>query len=117
MTDVKLPRNECLDSHDVLAALLGEPEARGRDHLVQQDNGRRGNYGFRVGKWKLQRHDSKRRRNAKLRLKSQQSPRYSLFQLDVDPGETTNVIGKHPQQAAKMIDRLQKLIDAGRSRP
>ena len=116
MTSVPLPRNECLDSHDVLAALLGEPEARGRDHLVQQDNGRRGNYGFRVGKWKLQRHDSKRRRNAKLRLKSQQAARYSLFQLDVDPGETTNVIGKHPQQAAKMIDRLQKLIDAGRTR-
>ena len=116
LTDVKLPRNECLDSQDVLAALLGEPDARGRDHLVQQDNGRRGNYGFRVGKWKLQRHDSKRRRNAKLRLKSQPAARFSLFQLDVDPGETTDVIERHPEVAKRMTLQLENLINAGRSR-
>ena len=34
-----------------------------REHLVQQDNGQAGNYGFRAGNWKLVRHDSKKARN------------------------------------------------------
>ena len=33
-------------------ALLGKPGAKGRNHLVQQDNGKGGNYGLRVGKWR-----------------------------------------------------------------
>jgi arylsulfatase A-like enzyme len=117
LTGVQLPDDACLDSYDLSAALMGQPNAKGRDHLVQQDNGRRGNYGFRVGKWKLQRHDSKRRKNAGLRLKFQPVSRFSLFQLDVDPGETNNVIAKHPDVAKRMIARLDALIAKGRSRP
>jgi arylsulfatase A-like enzyme len=55
MTGVKLPADACLDSFNVLGALLGEKDAKGREHLIQQDNGQRGNFGFRVGDWKLQR--------------------------------------------------------------
>ena len=39
------------------------------DHLVQQDNGNRGNFGFRAGNWKLQRHDSKSARNVLVEAK------------------------------------------------
>ena len=63
MAGIDLPADGVLDSFDVHGALLGESGAKGRDHLVQQDNGKGGNYGFRVGKWKLQRHDSGRARN------------------------------------------------------
>ena len=38
-------------------------KAKGREYIVSQDNGRRGNYGLRIGNWKLQRHDSKKMYN------------------------------------------------------
>ena len=59
----RLPDDACLDSFNVLTALLGESGAKGRDHLVQQDNGNNGTYGLRVGDWKLHRYDKKTARN------------------------------------------------------
>ena len=113
----ELPDDACLDSLDVLDALLGKEGATGRDHLVQQDNGQGGNYGLRVGNWKLLRHDSKRTRNTELRLQNRQVSRYQLFNLSTDPSEQTNVIGKHEDIAKKLTQQLDDLIAAGRSRP
>ena len=45
LTGQDLPKDGCLDSFNVLDALLGEADASGRDHLVQQDNGNNGTYG------------------------------------------------------------------------
>ena len=117
MVGVELPATACLDSFNLLPVLLGEEGAAGRDHLVQQDNGRRGNYGLRVGDWKLQRHDSRRRRNTRLRLKTQQVPRYALYHLAADPGETRNVAAEHPEVAERLKQQLVQLIERGRSRP
>ena len=116
MTGVALPAGACLDSLDVLGALLGTSDAVGRDHLVQQDNGRRGNYGLRVGAWKLQKHDSRKQRNFALRLKARSVPRYALYNLGNDPGEMENVLADNPEVAQRMIGRLDKLIADGRSR-
>ncbi|MEM9588735.1 MAG: arylsulfatase [Planctomycetota bacterium] len=113
---VSIPDNGCLDSFDVLPALLNDANAKGRDHLIQQDNGAGGNYGFRVGDWKLQRHDSMRSKNRHLRLKGSQVPQYQLFNLASDPGETENVIDDHPGTAQELKQKLQALLDAGRSR-
>ena len=117
LSGVELPEQACLDSMDVLDALLGKEHAPGRDHLIQQDNGRGGNYGFRVGDWKLQRYDSKRTSNTELRLNRREIARYHLFDLANDPGERRNVISEHPEIAERLKTRLQSLIDAGRSRP
>ena len=117
MTGVSLPVDGCLDSFNVLDALLGKPDASGRSHLVQQDNGRGGNYGLRVGNWKLQRHDSRKKRNVKLRLQTHKAPRYALFDLAQDPSEKKNVLQEHPQVAQKLTQQLEELIKAGRSRP
>lgn len=113
---VDLPDTACLDSINLIDCLLGKPNAKGRDHLIQQDNGSRGNFGFRHGKWKLQRHDSKKRRNTNLRLKTQSVPRFSLFDLDADPGEEVNIIDQHPEVATRLQNKLDDLIRAGRSR-
>jgi arylsulfatase A-like enzyme len=117
LTGVELKRNACIDSFDVLSALLGENGARGRDHLVQQDNGRGGNYGLRVGNWKLQRHDSRTARNVKLRLVNTPVSRYQLFDLSSDPGEKNDVIAERPEVAERLTAQLSKLIKDGRSRP
>jgi arylsulfatase A-like enzyme len=40
-----------------------------------------------------------------------------LFNLDKDPGETTNRAAQQPQRVADMKTLLRKLIDDGRSTP
>ena len=74
--NVSIPKDACLDSLDVMNALLGK-KGRGRSHLVQQDNGRGNNYGYRVGNWKLQRHDSKRKRNVVVTNKLANAPAHA----------------------------------------
>jgi len=119
LAGVDLPVDACLDSFDVSGALLGRDDAEGRDHLVQQDNGKGGNFGLRAGKWKLQRHDSRRARNVKVdaQLANTNVARYRLFDLSSDPGETQDVSEQHPQVAERLIAQLNGLIEAGRSRP
>lgn len=119
LTGQKLPHDACLDSFDVLDALLGKEDARGRDHLVQQDNGASGTYGLRVGDWKLQRYDRKRARNkvVEVKLANTTVPQYQLFNLKTDPAETRNVFKDQPDVGNKLVAQLQKIIDAGRSRP
>lgn len=117
LAGAEVPENGCLDSLNVLDALLGKDGAKGRDHLVQQDNGQGGNYGLRVGNWKLLRHDSKRTKNTELRLQNRQVSRFQLFNLETDPSERTNVIQDHKEVADELTQQLEDLIAAGRSRP
>jgi len=118
LAGVGLPDDACLDSFDVKAALLGENNAKGRGHLVQQDNGNRGNFGFLKGKWKLQRHDSKKARNVVVekQLENTDVSKFRLFDLSKDPGEKNNVIDANPEMAKALKEGLAKLIEAGRSR-
>ena len=118
LTGVELPKDACPDSFDVIDALLGKEGAKGRSQLVQQDNGKRGNYGFRAGKWKLQRHDAKRRHNVQVntRLQFHPAPRYSLFDLSKDVREQDDLAKEHPKVLERMKQRLQKIIDSGRTR-
>jgi arylsulfatase A len=97
------------DSVDVLPALLGTGEARGRTWLVQQDDGTSGRFGYREGKWKL------------VRLPPRKNPRYAsdafgplescdaLYDLDADPGETTDVRDRFPDEAARLSRDLARL--------
>ena len=119
LAGVKLPKASVPDSFNLLDALLGKKGAKGRDHLVQQDNGKWGNYGYRAGKWKLQRHDSKRKRNVVVtnKLANQAAPQFALFDLSKDIQEKKNVADQYPEIFTRMKKELQGIIDAGRSRP
>jgi arylsulfatase A len=108
LTGQKLAADGCLDSIDVLGALLGEPGAKGRDHLVQQDNGQAGNFGLRVGEWKLQRRGGKKKAKA--------APAVALYNLAQDQGERTDLSKQHPDVAKRLEAQLDRLIAAGRSR-
>jgi arylsulfatase A len=113
---VTIPQDACLDSFNVLPVLLGESGAKGRESLVQQDNGQGGNFGFRFGKWKLLRHDSGHATNTDLRLERKPIKRLQMFDLESDPGERTNVIDQHPGISTRMQQELERIIQAGRSR-
>lgn len=116
LTGRDLPDDGYLDSFDVLGALLGDTDAKGRDHLVQQDNGSRGNFGLRVGDWKLQRHASGKKRNAGLRLQTKNTPKLTLYNLAQDIGEKRNVAAQHPDVVTRLTSQLEHLIKSGRSR-
>lgn len=118
LTETTLPDDACLDSFDVLGAMLGQADAKGRHHLVQQDNGNKGNYGFRVGNWKLQRHEKGTARNVVVEklLENTKVPEFQLFDLAKDPSESTNVIDDNPEVAEKLKAQLTEIIESGRSR-
>jgi arylsulfatase A len=118
LTGTPLPADACLDSFDLSGALLGQAGAKGREHLIQQDNGQAGNYGFRVGHWKLVRHDSKSARNTVVerQLANTPVPQFQLFDLAKDPGETKDVLAENPEIAERLKTRLAGYIAAGRSR-
>ncbi len=118
LTGQSLSDDACVDSMDVLDALLGKPNASGREHLVQQNNGNNGTYGLRVGDWKLHRYDRQTAYNVivEQELASTKMPPCALFNLASDPGERTNVIDEHPDLAQDLKVKLAKIIADGRSR-
>ena len=101
LAGIELPAGACLDSFNVLGALIGEPGAKGRDHLVQQDNGGQ-NLGFRQGKWKLVRGKAAGKKGGG-----------RLYDLDADPGEKQNVADRHPE----IFSRLNAALDAALAGP
>ena len=113
LTGVELSSEGCRDSFNVLGALLGEKGAKGRGHLIQQDNGQRGNFGFRMGDWKLVRNAP---RPAAKRKKQGQGRNAQLYNLAQDPGEQQDVAEKYKDVATRLNEQLDRLIEAGRSR-
>ena len=113
-----LPSEACLDSMDVSAALLAAPDARGRDHLIQQDNGQSGSLGFRVGNWKLVRHPREKANNLVVQkpLSMTPVPKIQLFDLASDPAEKVNVAEAHPDVVARLEAKLDRAVSGGRTR-
>ena len=109
---VAVPDGACEDDEDVSAALLGEPGATGREELVTQNNGGGGVFGFRSGRWKLVRHDGGKAYHSRVEagLKRTKVPRVQLFDLDRDPGETTDLAAAYPAVAAGLEARLAEIV-------
>jgi arylsulfatase A len=118
LTGIPLEAESCLDSQDVLGALLGKAGSRGRSHLVQQNNLGNGVFGYRSGPWKLLRHDSQRATNTVVEgpLTTTRVPRLQLFRIDEDPAEKNNLFEQFPGEAERMNRELEGIIAAGRSR-
>ena len=119
LVDQTLPNDAAVDSFNVLPALLGQPDAAGREHLVQQNNGNGGVYALREGDWKLLRHDNKKtyNLNVKKKLTHTKVPRLQLFNLKDDPAEKNNLMQQEVETGERLKNRLQSIIDSGRSRP
>ncbi|MCH9793167.1 MAG: arylsulfatase, partial [Planctomycetes bacterium] len=111
LTKQNLPKQSCLDSFNVLEALLGDDNAKGRDHIVQQNNGNNGTYALRTGKWKLHRYDRKTARNVvvETQLANTKVPKYQLFNLSDDPAEKRDVSEKHTEVMSRLKKQLAKI--------
>jgi arylsulfatase A len=106
----------CLDSMNVLDALLGRSPA-GRDHVLQQNN-EGSNLGLRIGPWKLVRILNRTRGQAVVTVEPAVLPagEYGLFRLDQDPAELVDLSATHPDQLQQMTQRLEQILRAGRTR-
>jgi arylsulfatase A-like enzyme len=118
LTAQKPAADGCLDSFNIIDALLGKPGAKGREHMLQQDNGGK-NFGLRSGDWKLVRLIQRFKPQARVSKDERAAPQSkdTLYKLSTDPGETNDVSASHPEIMEKLTGQLQKLIDDGRSSP
>jgi arylsulfatase A len=108
-----LPDKASLDSEDFLPALLGKSD-KGREYIVQQSSD---GLGMRMGKWKYI-EPSERSAWAYNRHNMGETnpmhitpldPAEYLFDLESDPGETTNLAKKHPEKLAELRNLLKSL--------
>ena len=99
------------DSFDVLPALRGEAGGKPcRDHLVEHGH----TLAIRQGAWKLIPAAGGARRAGAARRAAAAD---QLFDLSKDPGETNNVAAQHPERVKEMAALLERVKQAGRSRP
>ncbi|MAX35617.1 arylsulfatase [Gimesia sp.] len=119
LTEQKLSPGSCRDSFNLLGALLGEVNSRGRAELVQQNNGNNGTYALRAGNWKLHRYDKQTARNVVVeqQLENTVVPRFQLFNLEEDPAEKNDVSAEHPEVVERLKRRLTEIIQQDQSRP
>ena len=117
LTGVSLPEQACLDSLNVLPALLGEGGAHGRDHLLQQDNNGM-NLGLRMGEWKLVRMKNKGASQAVVTMKkrTESGGLHHLYHLTDDPAEEKDVSAQHPDRVKAMIAKMEEIVASGRTR-
>ena len=118
MVKQPLAEHACVDSINVLDALLNAESDAGRDHLVQQDNGNTGTLALRAGTWKLHRYDQEKAYNVVVeqKLTRTPAPNFQLFNLADDPAEQSDVLDEHPDIATALKTQLEKIIKDGRSR-
>jgi arylsulfatase A-like enzyme len=107
-----LGANACRDSINVSDALLGQAGAKGREHLLQQDNGS-GNFGLRVGDWKLVRLKQRGKTQATVSKKESavQTGQLGLYRLSDDPGEQNDLSAANPEIVQRLDAYLDKIIE------
>ncbi len=114
LTDQTLSAAACPDSFNVLPALLGKENAKGRGHLIQQPN-RGPTLALRIGDWKVLSYANAKPIKALTYEKGE--GRYELYNLADDPGETKNLATERPKRLQKMLSKLEAIKAAGHSRP
>ena len=112
LAGVELPADGFRDSVNLIDALLAKPNAKGREAIVQQDNGNGGNFGFRKGRWKLLRHAAANSRNVDLRLVDTPVKPKLLFDLEEDPGETRDLSEEHPGIVEELNASLEAILQS-----
>jgi len=104
-----LPANAGEDSVSLLADLRGKTREVPRPPVVHHSAA--GYFAIRDGSWKLL---FGRGAQGKAKAKGDE-PRFELYDLATDPGETKNVVAEHPAVVARLTRAMTKLVHDGRS--
>ncbi len=107
-----LPEDAAEDSFSWLPAMQGKEAVAKRAPVINHSAS--GVFAIREGKWKLVLGNGSGGRQ-KPKGKPFEKP-YSLWDLEVDPSETQDLIGKHPDIAKRLEEACLEIRDSGRSR-
>jgi len=124
ITGAELPRDSAEDSFNLLPVLEGKATAPVRPYLLTQAFSGARTLSIRRGHWKYLDH---RGSGGNVYDKGELAP-YALtdtapeapgqlYNLESDPGETTNLFYKRPEIAVELKTLLEKTKSSGRSRP
>lgn len=120
----QLPADAGEDSFNMLPALLGEDDGPIRDYVLHQGFAGAKKLAIRRGKWKYLNHQGSGGNNyakhpllQKYRLpETAPDAPGQLYNMDDDPGETTNLFFEHPEIVKQLSELLQQSVESGRSR-
>lgn len=107
-----LHQEDAPDSIDILSALIGR-SPHGRSSLVEEA----GSLALVDDKWKLIRANRKPAYDPYTRTELGNAPESQLYDRTSDPAERHNVAAAHPDVVQRMMDKLNRIESAGRSRP
>lgn len=102
------------DSRSFLPALLGAPEAPGRDDMIVHSAD--GVFALRKGRWKWIEGVPVDEIKDGVRKSRKEQFRSQLYDTVADPAETKDVAAAHPEVVAELKDLLRRYRDGGYSR-
>ena len=124
LTRQPLADNACIDSFNLLDAMTGEADAKGRDRLILQDNGNGGNWSYiRMiddKAWKLHRYDKRSTFNVVVEKKLAHTKKDPLefYEINSDPAEQNKLeitsANPIPMQLADELNAAVKEGDTGK---
>ena len=114
LTSKPLPAGSAEDSVSFLPALSGKPIESARAGVIHHSVS--GHFAYRQGKWKLcLAKGSAGWTGPKERELPDDAPKAQLYDLEKDPGETTNLYATHPEVAERLLKLLEADVNNGRS--
>ena len=114
LTGKPLPTDSAEDSVSILPALLGKPIESSRAGVIHHSID--GHFAYRQGKWKLCLAKGSGGWTAPKEADvPADAPRAQLYDLEKDPGETTNLYTTRPEIAERLLKQLKADVMGGRS--
>jgi arylsulfatase A-like enzyme len=104
LTGQRLAPGDGPDSRNLMTTLLGRAK-KGRDDLVEQGSG----LALRLGRWKYIEPSNRPRLNQQTQTELGNDTVPRLYDLAVDPGETTNRAARYPGRVKEMEDLLRQI--------
>ena len=117
LMNVDLPEDAAEDSYSILPALLQKKYTSPlREATVMHSND--GRFAIRKGDWKLILWPGSGGWAYPATEEDMKGlPRFQLYNLKVDPSETTNLITSQPEKVKELKSLLEKYVNEGRSTP
>ncbi|WP_018970898.1 sulfatase family protein [Rubritalea marina] len=111
----QLPDNAAEDSVSIIPAFSGKPIKSSRKGVIHHSIS--GHFAYREGKWKLllARGSGGWTAPKETDAKKTEAPVAQLYNLENDPGETTNLYTTHPELVARLLAQLESDVAMGRS--
>jgi len=114
LLDIAMPANVGQDSVSFLPALKRQPIVSTRAGVIHHSIS--GHFAYRQGKWKLLlARGSGGWTSPKENEVPEGSPPAQLYNLEKDPGETTNLYESQPERVERLLKQLASDIQRGRS--